>query len=900
MRLSFLAAALVVFSAALHAANDKTQANSYDNTWESAWVNRARTLYNGGSGKTGGFVLQIGDSITFANPYSQWPFWGPMSTEDAAIRTWARTNVSGANNFDTSCKNGFFLAKADTTAGRSMTAAGGIAAYEFLSGSGNGSTAMPADTNPSTARTKIASTTYVNDIHVETLAAAFNDACFAVLMLGTNDANAGRTSAQFIADLTAVVDKLEAQRIVVILSTIPPMTSGGASNVVPYNTAIRNFAQTRGLALIDYYAEILARRPGTTWQNTLISSDGVHPSASGGGYDSASDPYSGGGSSTTHTTGDSCANVGYLLRSWLTIQKLKEVKTYVVDGVNPPSGQVLTTITVTPNGTNVQAGSNVSFTATAYDQNGVAMNPQPASYTWTVPGAGGTSGSPLGVTAPTTAGSTFTVSASASGKTGSATNTVIPSTTLGSIVVSPSSATLNPGQQRQFSASARDPYGNTLATQPTFTWTASGGTISSSGLYTAGGTSGSGFSATASASGKSGSASITINSAPPVLTTIVVIPGSVTLLPSGTQQFTAAALDQFGNAMSPQPSFTWTQTGGSITSGGLYTAASTAGNFAVTASAGGKSGSANVTISTTPNQPPVINSATITPNPATVGAVVTFTASASDPESTTLTYAWNFGDGSNATGSSATHVYVTSTEYTITLTVTDGGGANVTRTFNLFVTAGGGGGGGSGGGGEGGGTPGGDTDGDGIPNDIDADDDNDGVSDSQEIAEGTDPNDAKSVKAQPLTVTKVLGSVKATAGGDSCSISGTIQNLPKGFSTAGVVLELNVGGAVESFTLDSKGRGKSAQGSISLSLKPALRDKLTKQVVFQGGNVAFKAKIAKGTWSDDWSDEGINTGVDAAGQPMTMTVMIKLNNTPYVTTVNATYTGKAGKGGKFQ
>ena len=38
----------------------------------------------------------------------------------------------------------------------------------------------------------------------------------------------------------------------------------------------------------------------------------------------------------TLTTGDAASNVGYLLRSWLTIQKRKEVKRYVVDGINPP------------------------------------------------------------------------------------------------------------------------------------------------------------------------------------------------------------------------------------------------------------------------------------------------------------------------------------------------------------------------------------------------------------------------------------------------------------------------------------------------------------------------------------------------------------------------------------
>jgi hypothetical protein len=115
----------------------------------------------------------------------------------------------------------------------------------------------------------------------------------------------------------------------VILSTIPPRTSG---DVTPYNDAIKTLAQTAKLPLIDYYAEILARQPGVAWQTTLISGDGVHPT----GAAPAADPYASGGDPAAHRTGANAANDGYLLRGWLTMQKLKEVKSYVADGVNPP------------------------------------------------------------------------------------------------------------------------------------------------------------------------------------------------------------------------------------------------------------------------------------------------------------------------------------------------------------------------------------------------------------------------------------------------------------------------------------------------------------------------------------------------------------------------------------
>ena len=99
--------------------------------------------------------------------------------------------------------------------------------------------------------------------------------------------------------------------------------------------------------------------------------------------------------------------------------------------------------------------------------------------------------------------------------------------------------------------------------------------------------------------------------APPVLTTITVSPASASVQTGGTQQFTATAKDQYGQPLSPQPTFTWTVSGGgSISSSGLFTAGPTAGGpFTVTASSGGVSGTASVTVTA----PPVLTSITVSP-----------------------------------------------------------------------------------------------------------------------------------------------------------------------------------------------------------------------------------------------------------------------------------------------
>jgi hypothetical protein len=86
--------------------------------------------------------------------------------------------------------------------------------------------------------------------------------------------------------------------------------------------------------------------------------------------------------------------------------------------------------------------------------------------------------------------------------------------TLTSIVVSPSSASVNASATQQYTATARDQFTTNLTTQPTFTWTVSGGgTISTVGLFTAGTTTGGPYTATAKSGSVSGTASVTVGSA---------------------------------------------------------------------------------------------------------------------------------------------------------------------------------------------------------------------------------------------------------------------------------------------------------------------------------------------------------------------------------------------------
>jgi subtilase family serine protease len=99
-------------------------------------------------------------------------------------------------------------------------------------------------------------------------------------------------------------------------------------------------------------------------------------------------------------------------------------------------------------------------------------------------------------------------------------------------------------------------------------------------------------------SGLTATSQVTVSIAQ-TLTSVSVSPGSATVAPSGTQQFTAQAVDQFGNAMTQQPTFSWTVSNtslGSISSSGLFTAGKTTGSLTVQATASGHTNSASVTI----------------------------------------------------------------------------------------------------------------------------------------------------------------------------------------------------------------------------------------------------------------------------------------------------------------
>ena len=163
------------------------------------------------------------------------------------------------------------------------------------------------------------------------------------------------------------------------------------------------------------------------------------------------------------------------------------------------------------------------------------------------------------------------------------------------VSIYPASAILTGGTE-QFTATV------TGSSNTAVSWSATGGTVSTNGLYTAPASAGT-YSVTATSQAnntKSASATVTVTT-PPVVA-VSISPVSAALLTGATQQFTATVTGSSNTAV------TWLATGGTVSASGLYTAPATVGTYTVTATGQSdttKSASAVVTV-TVPSSAPTL------------------------------------------------------------------------------------------------------------------------------------------------------------------------------------------------------------------------------------------------------------------------------------------------------
>lgn len=186
--------------------------------------------------------------------------------------------------------------------------------------------------------------------------------------------------------------------------------------------------------------------------------------------------------------------------------------------------------------------------------------------------------------------------------TTSATVTVTP--TLTRITVTPGTSLKVSGTSQVLAAEGFDQFGHALATQPTFQWstvtkptsaTAPTFTINGANATVTFGTAGSYSLKVVAASKTNVSANVSVTVAQ-TATNISVTPGTASVAAGAKQQFAAKVLDQFHNPLASQPTLTWSASGGSVTTTGLFTAPSTSGSYTISAKSGSLTGTATATV----------------------------------------------------------------------------------------------------------------------------------------------------------------------------------------------------------------------------------------------------------------------------------------------------------------
>jgi len=197
-----------------------------------------------------------------------------------------------------------------------------------------------------------------------------------------------------------------------------------------------------------------------------------------------------------------------------------------------------------------------------------------------------------------------------------------------SITLSPASVTLRPDQLQQFIPYVLRSDGGVVST-PSLTWRVLAGTITSTGQYAAKTVT---VSARAS-NGVTGEAKVVIladTATPPppppapTLTAVNVTPTTVILDPGATSAFSVSG--SFSDGTSAPIAVSWSATGGTITSGGVYTAGAVAGTNQVVARSASLADTSSATIrdTTTAPPPPLLGVYTtdfpLTENPLSEGA----------------------------------------------------------------------------------------------------------------------------------------------------------------------------------------------------------------------------------------------------------------------------------------
>lgn len=336
-------------------------------------------------------------------------------------------------------------------------------------------------------------------------------------------------------------------------------------------------------------------------------------------------------------------------------------------------------VTVSPTTATITAGATQQLTAVTADSAGNALSGRAVSWNSDLP-AIATVNARTGLVSAVAPGNA-TISATSEGKTGTATIIVAP-VPVATVSATPSSLSVVVGNTEQLTAVVKDSSGASL-TGRAVAWSSNNAaaTVDGNGLVTA--VSAGTATITATSEGKSGTSVVTVTLVP--VATVVVSPTSASVMTGATQQLTATPTDANGNALTGR-SVTWSSSNNSIatvnSNTGLVTGVSAGGPVTITATSGGKTGTASITVTPVP-----VATVTLSPSPASVsvGGTVSMTATVRDANNNVLlgrVVSWNSGApsvaainaGGVASGMSPGNTTITATSEGIT------GSAQITVT----------------------------------------------------------------------------------------------------------------------------------------------------------------------------------------------------------------------------
>ncbi len=304
-----------------------------------------------------------------------------------------------------------------------------------------------------------------------------------------------------------------------------------------------------------------------------------------------------------------------------------------------------TQIQIAPKTATVNTRSNQAYTATAKDYYGNSWDVSTIS-SWSITtGAGGSWSANVYTSSQT---GTWTVTGTYLGFTDSASLTVNHGLTT-SIVISPKTATLTAGASKSFTVNAFDSYGNNWDVTSLITWRISSGAGGSWNGNTYTSAKANTWTITASLGTFSDTASLTVT--PAAAASILISPKNSAEIAGQSLTFTATASDAYGNSWDVSSAAKWSISSGAEGSWNGHTYKSAKyGTWAVTASIGGCSDTASISVDYGP-----ISSLSISPKTATLtaGDSRTFTVLAADVYGNiwdvTSLITWSISSGADGT-----------------------------------------------------------------------------------------------------------------------------------------------------------------------------------------------------------------------------------------------------------